>query len=428
MLFKKPYLQHALDQIGFIKLTEVQSRVIPLVSKGKDLVVEARTGSGKTHAFLLPIFDSLNAKDKSVQAVICAPTRELARQTYNFARALAAYSPEPLDIRLYVGGNDRTDEVAKLKVTQPQIVIGTPGRLADLIRKENILKAFTAKQFVVDEADMTMDEGFLSDVDSFASVFGTDIQILVFSATIPEKLQPFLKKYLRNPLIIRINPISQHNLQISHYLIKTKEKQKLSRLEQIVGAINPYLALVFCNTKESCLEVYEWFRLRNFNVALLTGDVPYRKRKQLLDRIKRLDYQYVVATDILSRGIDIEGISHIINYELPEDPMFYVHRTGRTGRMDNDGIAISLYEFADYEYVAKLESLGIRCIYKDIREREFVEAREMDARTRRTKPLVTIDRKQMALIKKPRKIKPGYRAKQIKTIRKVQWTHKGEKH
>ncbi|MBN2696893.1 MAG: DEAD/DEAH box helicase, partial [Bacilli bacterium] len=393
-------------------------RVIPMVMKGKDLIVEAKTGSGKTHAFLLPIFDRLDEKKPVVQAVICAPTRELATQITNFAKTLATYSPEAIDIRLYTGGGDRNEEIRRLRQNQPQIVIGTPGRLLDLIRQENLLKAYTANVFVIDEADMTLDEGFLTDVDGIASVFSKEVQMLVFSATIPEKLQPFLRKYLDNPEFMKIHPLREHNLAISHFLIKTREQQKENLFAEIITAINPYLAIVFANTKENCQVVYDWLSENKYNAVMITGDVPYRKRKQLIERIRKLDFQYVVATDILSRGIDIEGISHIINYDLPEDPIFYIHRTGRTGRMNNDGIAISLYEFSDYQYLDRLESLGIKCTYKTIKDRNFVDVKERDERTKRQKPLAPIDRKTMAMLKPSKKVKPRYKAKRKEALSK----------
>jgi len=418
MRFSKDYLEMALAKMDFQELTEVQQKVIPLVLAGKDLIVEANTGSGKTHAYLLPIFELLYENDHSLQALICAPTRELAKQILNFARFIVSAANKDIDVRLYVGGTNKQAELNRLETSQPQIAIGTPGKLRDLIRQENRLKSHTARIFVVDEADMTLDEGFLNDVDMVAATLSKEVQMLVFSATIPEQIQPFLRRYLQNPENVFVDTLADHNLSISHYFIKTKEQERSLRLQELLEALNPYLAIVFCNTKTSAEAVYRQMLDLDLNVALVTGDVPFRKRKQLIERIKNLDFQYVVATDILSRGIDIEGISHIINYELPEDFTFYVHRTGRTGRMGSDGMALSLYEFADNSYLEKLQALGIKCLFKEIKDSQLVEGRrrkEQDSRRLFT-PLHAPTA--IKSVGKPKQVKPGYKAKYKREVAK----------
>ncbi|MDD3123391.1 MAG: DEAD/DEAH box helicase, partial [Candidatus Izemoplasmatales bacterium] len=333
MNLQKQYIKQAIEALHFINYTEVQEKVIPLFLSHKSIVVEAKTGSGKTHAYLIPIFENLDESQNVVQALICAPTRDLANQIFDFAKQIASFSDKPIDIRLFVGGRDRDQEMTRLTKSQPQIVIGTPGRLFDLIRKENLLKAHTNKVLVIDEADMALEDNFLEEIDGIASTMKEKTQMVVLSATIPQSLQPFLKKYLEAPVVIQVQKEEISNLNIKHYFVKTRERDRLDILDQILSAINPYFCIVFCNTKDSADVVHEHINTLGKKVALLHGGIEYRKRKQILSRIKALDFQFLVATDIMSRGIDIDGVSHIVNYELPKDTSFYIHRTGRTGRM-----------------------------------------------------------------------------------------------
>ena len=192
LTFKKPYILTALKEIGFSAPTEVQEQVIPLVMQGHDMIVEAKTGSGKTHAYLLPLLDKLDETEATTQALIMAPTVELARQIFAFAKELVSYCPEKIDVRLFVGGGDRNREIASLTKSQPQIAIGTPGKLYDLTRQQNALKTHKVGMLVIDEADMTFAEGYLFQLDQVAATMPKDLQMLVFSATIPE-IEPFLK-------------------------------------------------------------------------------------------------------------------------------------------------------------------------------------------------------------------------------------------
>jgi ATP-dependent RNA helicase CshB len=210
---------------------------------------------------------------------------------------------------------------------------------------------------------------------------------------------------------LEVNKEEISNLNIKHYFIKTKEQDRFIFLKKIINTINPYLAIVFCNKKESADLVYEWMKNEGQNVCLIHGDIDYRKRKQLIKRINNLEFQYIVATDILARGIDIIGVSHVINYELPKDFEFYIHRSGRTGRIDFDGIAISLYEFNDNSYLDKLESRGVKTEYKAIKNNEIVDAVIRKARDRRIRPENELDYEAKRKVKRPKKVKPGYKKK-----------------
>lgn len=415
--FNKTYLNDALRAIHFKRLTDVQEDVIELFDQNRDLIVEAKTGSGKTHAFLLPILDALVEEDPQVQAVIIAPTRELALQIYRFTTELLEFSPKEVKINLITGGVDRQQTIEQLNSRQPQIVIGTPGRVHDLAFKENILKLYTANYFVIDEADMSLDEHFIEDLSSIIGVV-PDAKKMVFSATIPERLLPFLRKYLYSPITINVHPEEISNLNIDHYFIKTKERPRLDLLNQVLDSLNPYLAIIFCNTKTSAEEVYQVMTQRQENVTLFHGGLDHRKRKQLIQRINNLEYQYIVATDLLARGIDIIGVSHVINYELPRDIEFYIHRSGRTGRIDMEGICISLYEFDDNRYLDSLEEKGVQTAYKDIKNKQLVEAKVRESRSKRDWKENELDRLAKAKVRKPKKVKPGYKKKYKEKVEK----------
>lgn len=415
--FRNEYLNQALSELRFKELTAVQNKVIELFDKDNDLVIEAKTGSGKTHAFLLPILDNLDLESKDIHACIIAPTRELAIQINRFAQDLVKHSKTPISINLYLGGEDKEREIEWLKNKQPQIVIGTPGRLHDLVIKENVLKIYKTKYFVIDEADMTLDHDFLETVDNLAATV-SEAKFMVFSATIPERLKPFLRKYINKPIMVEVHPEEISNLNIKHYFIKTKEQDRFIFLKKIVDVINPYMGIIFCNTKESCDSVYNWMKDRFENVTVFHGDIDFRKRKQIIKRINNLEFQYIVATDILARGIDIVGVSHIINFELPRDFEFYIHRSGRTGRIDFDGICLSMYEFNDNSYLDKLENKGVKCEYKAIRNGMIVDASIRKSREKRVRPENELDYEAKRKVKKPKKIKPAYKKKYQEAINK----------
>ena len=420
MFTYKKFINEAIEELGFKALTEVQSLVIPKILKGQDLIVKSATGTGKTHGYLIPIFERLDLSVQECQVLISAPTRELAMQIYNFARQIKSHSETPIDIRLYTGGTNRKEEIARLEKKQPHIAIGTPGKLKDLVVKMNVLKAHLVRTFIVDEADMTLDEGFLADVDQVAGTMDEHLQMLVFSATIPESMQPFLKKYLKNPELIAVDKGAGVNENVKHFIIKTKERDRFSVFEKLLETLNPYLAIAFCNTKESADELYAKMKAKNFNVVLIHGGLEARKRKLIVSDIRELKDQYVVATDIISRGIDIHGISHIINFELPEDVEFYVHRSGRTGRMDKDGKVLSLYDFSDNSYLNKLENKGIKTESLDIKGGELVAVKPRNARAKKDwKPGKSFETAKI-LVKKSTTVKPGYKKKYQTELKKVQ--------
>ena len=410
----KDYIQEALKDLNFVEATEVQEKLIPVVLAGRDLVGESKTGSGKTHTFLLPIFQKLNEDADSVQVVITAPSRELARQIYQAARQIAAFSDKEIRVANYVGGTDKNRQIGKLSSSQPHIVIGTSGRIYDLVESGD-LAIHKAHTFVVDEADMTLDMGFLITVDKIASSLPKDLQFLVFSATIPQKLQPFLKKYLSNPVIEQIKTKTVISDTIENWLISTKGRDKNAQIYEITQLLQPYLAMIFVNTKTRADELHSYLTAQGLKVAKIHGDIAPRERKRIMNQVKNLDFEYIVATDLAARGIDIEGVSHVINDAIPQDLSFFVHRVGRTGRNGLSGTAITLYQPSDDSDIRELEKLGIHFIPKMIKNGEFQDTYDRDRRANREKTQEKLDTEMIGLVKKKKKkIKPGYK-------KKIQW-------
>lgn len=414
----KEYIYQALDEINFKEPTEVQARLIPTILKSKSVVGQSQTGSGKTHTFLLPIFQNLNAQKDEVQAVITTPSRELAYQIYEAAKQLAKFSSENIWIQNYVGGTDKQRQIEKLKSHQPQLVIGTPGRILDLVR-ENALDIHNAHYLVVDEADMTLDLGFLKETDAIASTLPKDLQMLVFSATIPEKLRPFLRKYMYNPVIEVVANKHVISPTIDNWLISTKGRDRNKLIYDLLTMGEPYLALVFANTKERADELTNYLRSQGLKVAKVHGGIQPRQRKRIMREIQNLDYQFVVATDLAARGIDIEGVSHVINDDIPEDLEFFVHRVGRTGRNGMKGTAITLYEPSEEKLIDELESMGVHFVPKAVKNGEIVDSYDRNRREKRQTRKESMDPKLRGFVKKEKKkCKPGYKKKIKRAIKR----------
>lgn len=419
MIIEKKYVETAVKKLGFKKFTEIQDKVIPVARKRTDIIGCSQTGSGKTHAFLIPIFENLDLEERDVQVVICSPTRELANQIYVFAKQIADESDVQIDIRRYTGGSNRAKEVERLKKSQPQIVIGTPGKIQDLAVKENVLQVYKANTFVIDEADMALEAGFLEDIDQIAGLMSDDLQMMVFSATIPEMLKPFLRKYMNKPFEVYIKPKELSSLNIEHIFIPIKSADRKTVLNRLLEVINPYVAIIFCNKKETVEELGTELYNQGLNIAKIHGGIAPRERKRIMTRVNSGEFQFIIASDIASRGIDIDGVSHVINYELPSDMEFYVHRSGRTGRANYTGQAISLYAVKDDNYIDFLERKGINIYYKDIKNGELVERRERKERTKRERVTAGFDKNTVNVKKKNKKVKPGYKKKYHQDLQKA---------
>ena len=410
----QPFIYQALAEKNFKQPTEVQSKLIPLIQEGRSVVGQSQTGSGKTLTFLLPLMDKIDTTKEQVQIVITAPSRELATQLYQVAKEVAAFSNPEMRVTNFVGGTDKQRQINRLTNQQPHVVIGTPGRILDLIN-EKALKVHTAFAFVIDEADMTLDLGFLNEVDQIASCFSGKLQMLVFSATIPERLRPFLKKYMENPVIEEIRPKAIISESIDNWLISTKGKDTNRLVFQLLTVGHPYLAIVFANTKSRVDDIADYLKDKGLKVAKIHGDITPRERKRIMRQVQNLEFQYVVATDLAARGIDIEGVSHVINAEVPEELDFFIHRVGRTGRNGLAGTAITLYKPGQEEIIVEIEKLGITFVPKEVKNNEIVEGYDRDRRKKREKTRTELDPKIKGLVKKKQKnIKPGYK-------KKIQW-------
>ena len=405
----KPFIIESVKELGFFEPTEIQERLIPTVLKGDSVIGQSQTGTGKTHAYLLPMIQKVNPSKEAVQAIITAPTRELATQIYQEVLKITKNSEEEIAVRLYIGGTDKQRTIEKLK-HQPHIVVGTPGRINDLV-KEQALFVHSAPILIIDEADLMLEMGFLEDVDQIASRMAEALQMLIFSATIPEKLKPFLKKYMENPKYIQVEPKQVTAAKIEHYLLPARHRNKLELVFQALETFNPYLAIVFTNTKKKADEVADRLIGKGLKVGRIHGDLSPRERKQMMKQILDLDYQYIVATDLAARGIDIQGISHVINYELPSDLDFYIHRVGRTARAGYSGIALTIYEDRDEDALNKLENKGIEFRHCDLHDHEWVDLGDRNKRNKRKRQVNEIDLKAKSIIKKPKKVKPGYKKK-----------------
>ncbi len=408
-------INKSLKEIHFEEPTPVQEAVISLINKKKDIIVQSETGSGKTHAFLLPSMNALTS-DQEVQLLIATPSRELAYQIYEDTQAILKNYPEEYNAFIFVGGADRDRQRRKLEAHQPQIAIGTPGRLWDLI-SDNTLHVENVQRYVIDEADMTLDMGFLDVVDKITDKLPEDREMMVFSATIPQKLEPFLKKYMHGPQRVEIKNNSIIPKNVDNWLMFSHGRDKKEIIYQLMTIGEPYLVLVFANTKKTVDEIYHYLRNKGLKVARIHGGLTPRERKRTMKQVENMEYQFVVATDLAARGIDINGVSHVINAEIPDDLDFFIHRVGRTGRNKMSGIAITLYDPGEENKVDAIEHMGITFEPKDIKNGEIIEAVERDRRFTRKANQEKLDTKLVGYVKKQKtKKKPGYKKKIKKAI------------
>ena len=413
----KSFVKEAIKELKFTSPTKIQKAVMPLVYKHVDVIGISQTGTGKTHAFLIPIVDMIDVEEDCVQAVITAPTRELASQIYEHAKLFMKYNSD-LRVSLIIGGSDKQKAIDKLS-TQPHIVIGTPGRIKDLSLDEQALRITTADIFVIDEAYMTLEFGYLEDIDAVLGKMKDNLQMMVFSATIPQSLRPFLQKYMHTPKIIEIDEELTSSRNVSHYLVPTKHRDRYEVLKEIMGIIDPYICIIFCNKRVEASELTYKLRQDGYKVGEIHGDLEPRERRQMMRRIKNMEYQYIVGTDIAARGIDIDGASHIINMEFPTELDFYIHRSGRCGRGKYTGECFSMYDTTNENIVHALEKKGITFEMKELKGSQFVDSKDREKRKSRVKRQTELEKQIHAMVRKPTKVKPGYKKKRKREIEKL---------
>lgn len=397
----------AIETLGFTHPTLVQERIIPKVGRGEQVIVQSETGSGKSHAFLIPIIDGIDVDNDATQAIILAPTRELARQLYGMSETLLEKFPNHKS-QLFIGGNDINRDMERAK-SNPHIVIGTPNRILSLIQA-SALTVTHASRIVIDEADIMIDLGFLEPIDHIAASLKTDNQFLVFSATIPQQLRTFLRKYIGDVEVIVIDT-PKNKASIHFSLIHVKNDDKKDKVLDVVKHITPYLGIIFANSKERVDELYDYLLQAGINVGLFHGGLKPRERKNQIKRIRDLEYTWVVASDLAARGLDIDGASHMINYDIPKEEEFFTHRVGRVGRGNYEGVAITLYTNKEENLIDKLESKGYKFNHEDMIRGELVPVKSRTKRSSRVRQEAMLEKELVHKIRRKKKVKPGYKKK-----------------
>ncbi|WP_342476296.1 DEAD/DEAH box helicase [Paenibacillus sp. FSL H7-0350] len=323
---------------GIVKPTPVQEEAIPPLVQGLDVIARAKTGTGKTLAFLLPIMDKIRVEAAYPQALILAPTRELALQITEEARKLARHTG--VKILAVYGGQDVEKQLRKLEGGR-HLIIGTPGRLLDHLRRET-LDLSGVKMLVLDEADQMLHMGFLEDVETIITAVPYRRQTMLFSATMPDPIKRLAANYMKEPLDVIIksgSPIPLDNIR--QQVVECSDRNKEEALISLIERDRPYLAIIFCRTKRRAIKLNEALQAAGYECDELHGDLSQGKREAVMKRFRDAKLQLLVATDVAARGLDVEGITHIFNYDLPLDADSYIHRIGRTGRAGGKGLAIT---------------------------------------------------------------------------------------
>ncbi|CAA6800467.1 MAG: ATP-dependent 23S rRNA helicase DbpA [uncultured Sulfurovum sp.] len=325
-----------LNALGYINPTPIQTQSIPLLLENKDIIAQAKTGSGKTLAFLVPLILKLDEKEHFPQALIIAPTRELCEQIAGEANKLARYKKDVKVTTLY-GGTSLTKQVASLE-KGADILIGTPGRLLDHFSRETIHLG-QINTLILDEADRMLDMGFADDILKLVSNLPKQRQSILFSATYPDNIEKLTKVILNQPVDVKIGT-KEKEVAIEEFVYRVDDKDK--DLLTVLKHFQPSLALIFCNTKVKTTEVSKILNEKGFDVATMNGDLEQYERQEMLLQFANGSLPVLVATDLAARGLDIEGIDLIINYDTPMKTEDYTHRIGRTGRADKSGLAVTL--------------------------------------------------------------------------------------
>ena len=339
-----------LKRQGIVTPTPVQEKVIPNARAGKDLIVQSKTGTGKTLAFLLPTIERLK-NIPATQELIIAPTRELATQISKVAEKICATAE--IESLLICGGADIDRQKEKLRRV-PQLIIGTPGRLLDHLRRGTV-QLKNVNKIVIDEADELLKLGFIDDVENLLRETSNDRQIILCSATIPLRIRQLAAEFLKTPKEIFIEPKIITLENINQVVVKISADKKFSKLVEILQNENPYLAIIFCARKETTSKLALELAKKNFEVDELHGDLTQQQRNFVLKKFRDAKIQILVATDIAARGLDIEGVTHVISYDVPRDVETYIHRIGRTGRAGLTGSAITLVAPNEIERLRRIE-------------------------------------------------------------------------
>ena len=364
-------LVQVLKKSGITTPTPIQEECIPLIKDYKDVIAQAQTGTGKTLAFLLPLFENISPDVFATQALIITPTRELALQITEEANQLA--NGKAINVLAAYGGRNIGSQLNKLKGTI-HLIIATPGRLIDHIERGTI-DLNKVKTVVIDEADQMLLMGFRNEVDQILRATPRNRQTLCFSATMAPNVKKLAYHYTYSPTMVTIEPKKVTIDTIRQEVIETTDRWKADTLCQVLEEDNPFLAIIFARTKRRADELFAKMKKRGFNVQVIHSDIAQNKRERILKSFRDADLQYLIATDVASRGLDISGVTHIYNYDVPETPEIYIHRIGRTGRAGEDGYTCM--------FVAPKDNLEFNMIERKLRRN--LPKRQLKEELRKTK-------------------------------------------
>ncbi|GKQ42298.1 DEAD-box ATP-dependent RNA helicase CshA [Companilactobacillus sp. RD055328] len=348
-----PEILKGIQEAGFEEATPIQSETIPLVIEGSDVIGQAQTGTGKTAAFGLPTLDRADTTSNKIQTLIISPTRELAIQTQEELYKLG--KAKRVKVQAVYGGADIRRQINNLK-NHPQILVGTPGRLLDHINRKTV-RLENVNTIVLDEADEMLDMGFIEDIQSILETVPNKHQTLLFSATMPKPILNITKRFMTDPKLVQVKSKELTAKNIKQYYVKAKDFEKFDIMTRIFDVQAPELSLVFGRTKRRVDELTRGLQARGYRAEGLHGDLTQQKRMAVLRQFKEGKLEFLIATDVAARGLDISGVTHVYNYDIPQDPDSYVHRIGRTGRAGKSGVAVTFITPNEMDYLKTIEQL-----------------------------------------------------------------------
>ncbi|HEK9073948.1 TPA: DEAD/DEAH box helicase [Streptococcus equi subsp. zooepidemicus] len=346
-------IQSAVVTAGFEKASPIQELTIPLALEGRDVIGQAQTGTGKTAAFGLPTLNKIRTADNTIQALVIAPTRELAVQSqeelFRFGR------DKGVKVRSVYGGSSIEKQIKALK-SGAHVVVGTPGRLLDLIKRK-ALRLDHVETLILDEADEMLNMGFLEDIEAIISRVPDHRQTLLFSATMPAPIKEIGVKFMKDPEHVQVKNKELTNVNVDQYYVRVKEQEKFDTMTRLMDVQQPELSIVFGRTKRRVDEITRGLKLRGFRAEGIHGDLDQNKRLRVIRDFKNDQLDILVATDVAARGLDISGVTHVYNYDITQDPESYVHRIGRTGRAGKSGESITFVSPNEMGYLTMIEHL-----------------------------------------------------------------------
>lgn len=345
-------MNQTLKTNGIVTPTPIQEKTIPALLKGKDVIAQAQTGTGKTLAFMLPILERIDPKRANIQALIITPTRELALQITNEFKKMTA-NLDDINVLAIYGGQDVEKQLKKLKGPK-QIVIGTPGRLLDHLGRGTVHLS-DVSMLVLDEADQMLHMGFLKEVEDVIRRTSSKRQTMLFSATMPQEIRSLANRYTRKPEDIRVKGTNITVEETKQIAVETTDRAKQATLFSLIDHYRPFLSIIFCRTKRRAIMLNAALKEGGYDSDELHGDLSQAKREQVVKRFRDAKIQLLVATDVAARGLDVEGVTHVFNYDIPHDVESYIHRIGRTGRAGGEGVAITLVAPKDRSYLQDIE-------------------------------------------------------------------------